>query len=1037
MRHFWWVLFLLSLQLGAQEVTPLQSLENRTPISQYVVDSWDNENGLPTNAILDVAKTNQGFMWLATFNGLARFDGMEFKIYDKSNTPELQTNNLSSLLVDSKDQLWIGTNGGGLLKLARGKFHYFNTDSIVNSSVVTALEESQEGIIWVGTRFGLAQLVNDTLTKIKTGPLSFRNITTLHADNRGRLWVGTATNGLYVLDNGKTINLTTAHGLKSNFIRAAFGDSHGNIWVGTDQGVALIDDLGVHSLDSVPGAPLVFTNAFLEDQQGFIWMGSNDGLRRFGDKFEILPQDHGLSQNIVQTLLQDDEGNIWAGTYRGGLNRLKQGKFLSIGKPEGLSNDVINVTYVDESMLWIGSDDGVTCLRDGILNNFSLGRLTAGNRIRDIYRDSQQRLWFCTYRGLVQFENGRIVKRYTTDDGMSSNNTRRIVEDKDGALWIGTASGVNRIKNGVIDVYGVESGLRDQFVMSLYIDHSNQLWVGTDGGGVYIFMDNKFVRALSSDAENDIVFNILQDFDGSYWFSTNRGVVFLNDSLEFNLTPMHGLISNNIFQVLLDNRDQVWFTSDRGLMKSSINEVHRLVNGELNKFVDSRLFDRSDGLRTSQITAASKSTQTSDGKLWIATLKGVALVDTEQIPINEILPKTALTLIKSDNDVQSLEGTIRLPAGVRRLEVHYTGLSFYAPNKVKYKYKLENFDDQWVDAGDLRTAYYTNIPPGDYIFKVIASNNDGVWNRKPAFASFYQEAFFYQTRWFYILMAILLIALGAFMYYLRALELKRRNVLLTRLVKERTWDIQKQNDAISNQREELQQLNLVKDKLLSVISHDLRGPIAAVAGLLGLLKSGHLNYQELMTQSSSLNNEVHGLTYLLDNLLNWSKSQMQGININRENIQLKKLVRDTLRVIKPMSDHKYIKIINEVPEECYVHTDTNLLSLVIRNLIMNAIKFTHHRGEIRIGSNVADDWVTITVNDNGVGIGKKDLERLFNSQSHYSKMGTANEAGTGIGLLLCKEFLELDGGRIWAESEKGKGSSFKFTLQLGYTASQA
>ncbi len=1029
----WWF---SSLTLVGQEAIPMQGIDGSKPIAQYTVDSWDNEDGLPTNAVLDIEKTSRGFMWLATFNGLVRFDGVDFQVYDKSNTQQLKSNNISTLLVDQMDQLWIGTNGGGLVKMAQDQFTFYNTDSIISSNMVTALEEGEGGTIWVGTRLGLARMVNDTLVRINTGPLSYKNITTLFSDDRNRLWVGTATSGLYVLDQDNLVNLTPEHGLQSNFVRATFGDSNGRMWVGTDRGVSMVDENGIHNLDSIQGSPAVFTNTFLEDEQGNIWMGSNDGLRRFTGKFEALAL--GITHRIVQSLYQDDEGNIWAGTYRGGLNRLKQGKFLTLGVPEGLNNDVINVTYQDDTLLWIGSDNGLVLFHEDSIKSYNLGRRSAGNRIRDILRDSRGRLWLCTYRGLIQFEDERIVRRITTQNGLSSNNTRRIIEDQQGDLWVGTANGLNRIsEDGQIEVFGVESGLRDQFVMSLFCDKRNRLWVGTDGGGAYIYGEERFERGLSEEAVNDIIFNIFQDHDGSIWFSTNRGVIYLQDSLEFNITEQHGLISNNIFQVILDDRGQVWFTSDRGLMRSTFDDIRNLATGKVPDIRNYRIFDRSDGMRTSQITAASKSTQSTDSRLWIATLKGVTVIDTEQIPLNEVQPKTALTLMKVDDAEQLLKGPINLQAGSRRLEFHYTGLSFYAPEKVRFKYRLESFDEDWVDAGDRRIAYYTNLPPGDYVFKVIASNNDGIWNRKPAFITITQEGFFYQNTWFYVLLAIGFICLGAFLYYLRSLGIKRRNVVLTNLVQERTKNIQHQNEAITVQREELKQLNTVKDKLLSVISHDLRGPIAAVAGLLGLLKSGHLNYEELMTQSASLNNEVHRLTYLLDNLLNWSKSQMQGINLKKEHIQLNTVVHDNIHIITPMSEHKNIAVINEVPEDLYVFTDLNLLSLVIRNLIMNAIKFTHPQGEIRIYASHDEGKVTISVKDNGVGIERHDLDRLFNTQSHYSKMGTANEAGTGIGLLLCKEFLEVDGGVIWAESEEGKGSSFKFTLQEGKATSMA
>ena len=390
-----------------------------------------------------------------------------------------------------------------------------------------------------------------------------------------------------------------------------------------------------------------------------------------------------------------------------------------------------------------------------------------------------------------------------------------------------------------------------------------------------------------------------------------------------------------------------------------------------------------------------------------------------------------LTKVLSDDEEHLINQQTVLKAGNRRLELHYAGLSYYAPEKVQYKYKLENFDQNWVNAGTRRAAFYTNIPPGEYEFKVMAANNDGIWSESPAAITIVQRAYFYQTTWFYVISGILLIGFGAFLYYLRARGLSHRNFQLATMVQERTRDIQHQNEAIIVQKEELKQLNTVKDKLLSVISHDLRGPIAAVSGLLGLLKSGHLNYQELITQTSRLDNEVHSLTYLLDNLLSWSKSQMQGIKLNIETTQLKKVIDQCLKTARPISEQKRITVYNKVQNDCIVRTDVNFLELVIRNLVMNALKFTHEQGEISITAEYQNNKVQVSVTDNGVGMSSDELSRLFNSESHYSKMGTANEAGTGIGLLLCKEFIELEGGRIWAVSEEGKGSSFKFILNRG------
>ena len=752
---------------------------------------------------------------------------------------------------------------------------------------------------------------------------------------------------------------------------------------------------------------------------------------RYSQGFEIIDEEFEVGHHVVQSLFQDEEQNIWAGTYRVGLSRINQSKFVLLGEAEGLTNEVINVTYADSTKHWVGTDVGLICMEDGEMSPFNIGPYGSGNRIRDIFRDSKSRLWICTYNGLVQFDSGRVVKRYTTSDGLCSNNTRRIIEDKQGNLWIGTANGISKFSEGEFQTYRSRSGLGDNFIMSLFVDHSGKLWVGTNGGGVYVQSDGGFRKELSTEAANDIVFNITEDEGHSLWISTNRGVIHVSDTAEFTISVQHGLLSNNSFQVIVEDQEVVWFASDRGVMRVSMEDIENLISYRVDRLTSIRVFDRSDGLRTGQITPASISGKTKDGEIWFCTLKGVAVLDSENIPTNTRRANTLISGIITDDSTFGPVQSIMLPAGNRNLEINYTGLSFSAPEKVRYRFKMEGFDQYWVNAGARRTAYYTNLPPGEYEFEVMAANNDGLWTESPASFTVVQNAYFYQENWFYVVLGVVLVAFGAFLYYLRARGLNRRNYQLARMVQERTRDIQFQNEEIIIQKEELKQLNLVKDKLLSVISHDLRGPIAAVSGLLGLLKSGHLNYHELMDQSNKLNNEVHNLTYLLDNLLNWSKTQMQGIKLNSETVKLYDLVEQNLQTARPVSEQKKISVFNQISKDCFVLTDVNFLSLVIRNLVMNALKFTHERGEISITCELVDHQVLISVNDNGVGMSDEELEKLFNHESHYSKLGTAREAGTGIGLLLCKEFIQLDGGKIWAESKEGEGSSFKFLVKRG------
>ena len=701
--------FFSSIYLQAQELKPTGDMGLGRPVSQYTIKHWNMDTGLPNNAILDIEQTGDGYLWLATFNGLSRFDGIDFEVFYRANTPELLTDHISALLVDDRDQLWIGTNGGGLLKYHRGTFTSYKSNS-VNGSIITAMAKGDNGVLWIGTRDGLLKFENDSFEKVEGGILDNLYITSLFQDQNQRLWIGTTTQGLYLVDSNGTNSYTTENGLPSNNIYTVFVDSRDGVWVGTNRGVSLIGS-GIENFGSYPNAPKGYVNDFLEDHEGNVWMGSRNGLYRFNSQFEKPDESAEVGRHIIQSLFLDREKNIWTGTYRVGLSRLNQSKFLLLGEFEGLPNEVVNVTYWDSTMHWVGTDMGLLKVANGEVESFKLDQRPDGNRIRDIARDSKGKLWICTYNGLFQFDGERVVQRYTAKDGLSSNNTRRIVEDHQGNLWIGTANGLSRIEGGKITKYDAKSGLRDSFIMSLFVDNQGKLWVGTNGGGTYVFNGDFFEPVTSLLGSRDIVFNFTQDENDGIWISTNRGVIYHKDSTTYNITVKQGILSNNIFQVILEEPGLVWLTSDRGIMRVSREDALNLIKGETEVLRNIRLFDRADGLRTGQITAASIADINVGGEIWFCTIKGVAAINGKNIPTNELRAITKVTrVLTQDQRFQGI-GEIILPAGNRTLEVHYSGLSFSAPEKVKYKYKLQNFDPDWVDAGSRRTAYYTNFTP--------------------------------------------------------------------------------------------------------------------------------------------------------------------------------------------------------------------------------------------------------------------------------------------------------------------------------------
>ena len=1020
----------LCCSLEAAGQLPL-SLDSKASIGQYAIDIWTTEHGLPNNAIMDVAKSPDGFIWLATFNGLVRFDGLEFTVFDRNNTDAFKTNNLADLFIAADSSLWIGTNGGGLVKYHNNVFQHIDTDSLIGSNTITSLSENRKGTLWFGTKNGLGKIEDQVISAVQNPLINHANIYTMYVDTEDLLWVGTTLEGLFRYDGQNMQRITTEQGLNSNSIRSIFQDREGHLWIGMDQGVNKINLSGVKLEDSILQNVRGFVNAILPDAAGDIWLGTSLGLFKNGNTLEKITTKEGLSHNIIQSLMYDDEDNLWLGTYRGGLNRLKPSKFLWMGVYEGLPHEVINVTYQDNEITWIGTDNGLVKLSEGKSEIINLGRRN-NNRIRDIMRDSRNRLWVCTYGGLVHLENDKIKKRYTTGDGLVSNSVRRIAESIDSSIWVATASGLSKFEHGNWKTYGQGAGLIDPFIMSLLVSSTNEFWVGTDGGGMYRFTGDSFNPVNDGNGYiGDIIFSIDEDDKGALWIGTNTGLIRYQNGNSTLINRQDGLISNSVFQTFEDHSSHLWIYTDKGVMRLPKEQVMEQMDGKTSMLENAIVFDESDGMQTSQITPASISSQSPNGYIWIPTIKGVAIIDGDNIPVNEVAAIPKILSISGDNNIDYPLTDFVLPAGNLRLEINYTGLSYYAPEDVRFKYKLESFDEEWIDVGDRRVAFYTNLSPGKYQFLVAASNDDGLWNDAYASVVFKKEAFFYQEKWFYAIIGLALFFLGGLVYFWRVRELRKRNQYLTTQVTQRTLDIQKQNDAISRQSEKLGQLNSVKDKLFSVISHDLRGPIAALGGVLGLMNSGQMTEEELDIHLAKLDTEINGLTNLIDNLLSWAKSQMHGISPDPEDIHLVDLLNENLSIYVSIAEVKGIAISQSVSPKHHVYSDRNMLNLVIRNLLMNAIKFTPKGGQIKVSSKLMNDQVEITVEDNGIGMSDEEVKSLFNVKSAYTKMGTSKETGTGLGLLLCKEFVERNHGNIWVETNPGSGSKFKFRLKSG------
>jgi ligand-binding sensor domain-containing protein len=753
---------------------PASALEPSRPLSHYGLDAWRTTDGLPQNSVQAILQTGDGYLWVGTVEGLARFDGLAFTTFDTSNSA-IRRNDITCLQEDRAGALWVGTFHGGLTRHFRGEFRTYGTADGLSSEDVNAIAEGPDGTLWVGTSdAGLNRLVDGVVTaRYRAGPdgLPDDSVRSLRASRDGTLWIGTEA-GLARFRAGRFTVYRKADGLPEDFVTALAEDGAGGLWVGTAAGLARWDGRRFTTYALGAGLPNANVHALHVDRAGHVWIGTDGGLTRFRDgRFEVLTNEDGLTQDVVLALASDREGSLWIGTDGGGLNRVKDAKIVTLrsadpgwlenittvapdgqgglwsGGPGGqvsrlsqgtiralpsvaaLKRGHIRALESHGDALWIGSDHGLYVHRGGTFEPFGARVGLPEGAVRALLHDRAGTFWVGTDgAGVARLVNGRFVL-LGESEGLAGNRVRFLHEDRKGRLWIGCYGGLSLWEGGRFVNFGPEQGLTDTLVRSVHEDSSGVMWIGTYGGGLFRFADGRFVRFGGKEGlPSEIIYGISEDRGGHLWMSCNKGV----------------------FRVSKRELDAV-AAGRAARVQATIFGVDEMKGNECN------------GGNPAVVRMA-------DGTLWFPTLKGVARVDPERLPHNGVPPAVVIEGLTVNG--RPAGEPARLAAGRQNLEFRYAALSFLAPGRVSVAYKLEGFDGEWIDAGRRRVAYYTNLPPGPYTFRVTATNEDGVANEAGASFSLYQDARLHQRPAFWLAVALGAVLLGYGAYRARTAQLR-------------------------------------------------------------------------------------------------------------------------------------------------------------------------------------------------------------------------------------------------------------------------
>jgi ligand-binding sensor domain-containing protein/signal transduction histidine kinase len=617
---------------------------------------------------------------------------------------------------------------------------------------VRALAARAGGGMWVGMEGRGVRSFGGASSGIDTAAETGRAGVAILEDTDRTLWFGTEGGGLLGTRRGATTALTTRDGLPDDSVGAVAADGSGGLWIGTGRGLCRLKDGRVTAFGREQGLPDAAIGALVADAAGTLWIGTlGRGLYRLRDgAVASFSTKEGLSDDFVRVLLPDREGSLWIGTRGGGLNRLRDGKFVTLSARQGLSSEQVRAVLGDaDGSLWIGTDGGG-------LNHLVNGRvdvLTSANGLpNDSVRallSTESELWIGTNGGgLASLKNGRFTT-FTKKDGLPSDAVLALARDRAGNLWIGTnGGGVSRFRQGRFASWGRKDGLPTDAILSILEDREGTLWIGTNAG-LARFRDGTIVRAGAEGPRDDPVVSLHEDGDGSLWIGTYGGGLFRHRAGRFQrFTKRAGLFDDTAYTILEDGRGFLWLSSNRGIARVKKSELDAFADGRLPR-VSASSYGKSDGMASPECNAAQPGGwKGSDGRLWFPTVKGLVSIDPARTALNTVPPAVHVEEVLVDGARLHAARDLVVAPGRYRFEFRYTALSFLGPEKVRFKTRLEGAEKDWVDAGTSRMASFTNLRPGPYTFRVVACNNDGVWNQSGDTFSFRLQPRFRETRWF-------------------------------------------------------------------------------------------------------------------------------------------------------------------------------------------------------------------------------------------------------------------------------------------------
>ncbi len=1020
-----------------------RGLNPRKSPSQYILRHWNTEDGLNSESTNDILQSSNGYIWIATYNGLHRFDGRDFTIFNNQNS-QIPSSNVLRLSADSKNRVWIGTLHG-LAVWDHDSIHVPEPlltmkDEAVEAMLVTSLDE-----IWFSTKNNRIFLYSKNVLRELTADFGIPNSTVLTIEEapNGKIYFGTDDSQLLVFEDDKLRPIL--HTKELSGINVLLSKENGSVLVGSGQGLFQLSGERLTKLPILAHIPII---SLLSQRQDILWLGTMNGLHRYNFEtasLHSLTEEVGLPNNIVRGMIFDDQQNLWGGTYRNGIFYISDGSIASYSKSTGLfSNIITGITQLRDGGIILGNENGkLNVLRESEVSEYAIPYPLPNARLKHLFTDSDDRLWASTYAGLYLID-GNNFKKFTVENGFPDNYIRMAYEDKEGNIWVGSKNaGLIKFDRDLNwKVINKEMGLTSNYIMSITENHKDELIVGTFNG-INFMQQDRVVKSITVDDGLPSNFSFTTFPTTKYlWISSNDGLIAYSENRTVTFSTENGLPFNIVYDILADDQGNLWLPGKSAILKIKLAELEAAADqGGTRVAVEQ--YDRTEGVKNSHCLGAVRSFRDDRGRFWIPTLGGAVNIDPQLAGQSLGVSKTIIEAVYADGVKISGEGTVQIPPRTSRINIDFTGINFEQIEKMQFRYKLEPFEVDWVLANDERNAQYTNLAPGNYRFELQTGSN-GVFENSPSVTTIVIEAAWWQTLSAKVLGILALVALGVIINRLRLQTLRAQNRRLEQMVSARTKALEEQKEELSEALSQLsaaQQQAIQSEKMASLgvlaagVAHEINNPLNFILGSSHLLNNVLLNGEnagvgngltktELKTILDDLSMGTTRIKKIVSSLNSFSRTDQDELVA----CNIPDIIENSLTILAHEIKGR-IEIVKKFPSETVqVKGIENKLYQVFTNLLTNAIHAVPQEGgKITVEIIRKDNHSQVQVIDNGAGIPKALINKVFDPFFTTKEVGK----GTGLGMTIAFNIVQEHGGEIIVDSQEGLGTTITVTLPNG------